>query len=559
MLRIFKRRSSSWDNSIEIYCSCRKRFTALLAFYITILCIFPLISVTLIKSSNFHGTLASIIGRIFFLTTYIVSLVTICIVIANSMKKNGIYTLRNESSTLCTSGYITRLKVEQANVLIAAFTTILGLGNSVFNLAELANHIISIINNEYKSNIELTYLIVSCLESGLRSIFYLFLLIFVIYQKEFKNVLGCITAKCFIGCLAVFCLYQWIFIIFNELHHEKPGQQDKCLNNSDQKLQPLDVVQQFLFPLGIEFRLTLFIELFCMALHANKTTCLADGYAKTGLKKFKSFIFCILNSFCTFFNRFFSYIFWFKIPVTQDPQLQRKHSIVEYFFIFFLIILSLLMASIVFVVILFQDVNMETNTELVNFIRSLCELIIMSIVLSYVVFLFFILHKRSKLQIIQPSSDNNDIEQKVDFFFLFLSNVCQIVFCIFSIAATIKSLTIYEGRYAFVKYIELFRLIFPIIQSPCQLFIVWICEYKITLDNGYIQILALLNFSLWLFSTFNIVMNINNPVMISIYGSIVWEAMVTTLGPLQIFYRFHSCIILIKIKAGKYAFNRENK
>ena len=103
-----------------------------------------------------------------------------------------------------------------------------------------------------------------------------------------------------------------------------------------------------------------------------------------------------------------------------------------------------------------------------------------------------------------------------------------------------------------LKIIQMLISFLKIIESPCQLFIIWICQSKISLFSGYVQILTLLNFSMWLFNTFTITMTINNTILRNVYGDNIWEMIITILGPIYIFYRFHTCLILIKIKNRKY-------
>ena len=137
MLSIFKRRNSVLTTStVGLQCKCRKRFTPFLLFNFLILCVLPLISLILIKSNDFNGTIESIIGRIFFINAYLTCIVTMCIVLNISHKRNDKYTTRErtESIVLPILDYINRLKVEQSNILIASFISILGLGMVIFNL-----------------------------------------------------------------------------------------------------------------------------------------------------------------------------------------------------------------------------------------------------------------------------------------------------------------------------------------------------------------------------------------------------------------------------------------
>lgn len=171
------------------------------------------------------------------------------------------------------------------------------------------------------------------------------------------------------------------------------------------------------------------------------------------------------------------------------------------------------------------------------------------------IFAFFFLecgcHKK-------PTSHNN-VEKEIDFFFLILANLCLLVYQSLSCAATIMSISTFTATdYDYIEYVELFYSIVPIIQSILQLYIVWILENKIKLDTNYLQVLTMLNFSLWLFDTFSVVFTLINPVPIEAYGRSTWKNLVTIFIPFAIFYRFHSCIVLIKIKAEKYSHDHIN-
>jgi hypothetical protein len=354
--------------------------------------------------------------------------------------------------------------------------------------------------------------------------------------------------------MSIFCFYQWIFVIFDEIKTGHLSHPENFGKNNETKFHKINEMQQFLYPLSSEFRMTLFIELFFIAFNAKKTTCLIENsYMRVGLKIFKKAIFFILDKTFKYFNNFFKRIFCFKIPFTEKSQIIKKHTIFEYFFIFGLIMMSVLMVSIAIVVILFQNVNIENNTQLVLLISELCGLVIISILCIYIVFLFFIFHKRSKLQIDHQVGFTEEIEQKVDFFFLIVSNLCHFVFFNIAFGGLIKSIVDKNDQSLNnLKIIQILSSFFKIIESPCQLFIIWICQSKISLLSGYIQILTLLNFSLWLFNTFTITMTINNKILRNVYGERIWEIIITILGPIYIFYRFHTCLILIKIKNKKY-------
>ena len=140
-------------------------------------------------------------------------------------------------------------------------------------------------------------------------------------------------------------------------------------------------------------------------------------------------------------------------------------------------------------------------------------------------------------------------------FYLFCLFDAFVLFYLISFGGVLRSIISNNNDHVptYLKIIAIVSSFLKFLETPFQLFIMWIFQCRISLISGYIQILALLNFSLWVFITFTITMTINDSVLNSIFGVFVWQTLVTVLGPLNVFYRFHVCIVLIKIESGKYS------
>lgn len=565
---------STKDNSVKIRFKYNKKYIISLIFYFIILCILPLVALILMKINDFHASVSSVIANIFFIISYIISLITLFAIVIKNHRRHGDYTV---TYNITREKFIKTIQLEKAIVIICAFVAVLGIGDSVLNLCQLTDIILIIINEDHKheSAIIMLYDIVSIIEYGVKSIYHICLLIFVLYHEKFRQTLTHCPSKYFIACLSVSCLYQWILIILEDVHHGTEMYSKKNINVNATAIQVnqtslilFDKYEKFLYPLAIEFRITLFIEFACLAFKVDQDGYDDEGYSSAILNSIRNGFNWFLVTFLKAVDFIFQKIICFQInkqpSLNGHVEVQRKEiTFVEYCFTFFLIIISVFLTCVAFIIVVFRDNNSNVDPDMVRAVAEICHFVLLCAALIYVSILFFVIVKNSRIEKSHiHSTHNSDIEKKIDFFILFLSNLSLVVYHILSIIASSYSINKGTSKATnsndeFIKYIELLYSIVPIIESTLQFYVVWLLENKIKINKEYIQILILLNFSLWLFDTFSVVFILLNKIPINLYSSIIWKSIVTVFLPLSIFYRFHSCIVLVKINVEKYVHNHE--
>ena len=280
-----------------------------------------------------------------------------------------------------------------------------------------------------------------------------------------------------------------LFIIFQEIYHEKKNfyfltNRSTCYENTS-LLNSFSEVERFLYPLGIEFRISCFIELFFISLSKRRSGNL------------------LIKIFFNNTNPHRNSRIEHKYKNVSENEIdeETEESKFGHLFVVCSMLISIIIVSISIVVIFFQDNNIGRNSNLVIGISELCETLFMLTGSIYIAFLLLKMHNKNMLtsQIINTSNTlkmSND--KKIDFIFLFLSQISLIIFCFLSSLGSIKSLwTSDRGISKYVIYLILISSITSLIQSILQSICIWIIRYKIVLDKSYIKILILLNFGIW--------------------------------------------------------------
>ena len=540
-----------------------------------IIFIFPIISIMIIKIDDFGDTafvfiglsklinyfdaklgsfyFYSIIGNILLIFVYILILISIGIVMSSSSRKHS-NPGRYNNLQLPYETFKRQLKAQRAILIINTLMSMLGLGDSVFDLTRLVDHVLTIINKTYTTDKAYALLIISIFENGFKCIYHLCLLIFIIYHKRYENVFNCLVLRVFIGSLSICCLSQWLFIIFQEIYHERKNvwfQNRTTCNESATLLNSFTEVERFLYPLGIEFRISCFIELFFISLSKRRS-----GNVLVKI----------------FFNNTKIHgnqrIFYQEINHSGNESVEErnenaseksKKSKFDNFFMVTSMLISIIIVSISVVVIFFQNNNFRKNSNLVIAISELCETVFMITSIIYIVFLLVKMHSRNMLasQIISTNHKMSN-DKKIDFIFLFLSQISLLIFCLLASLGSIKSFWMdakEKEMSNYVIYLIITSSITSLIQSILQSIYIWIIRYKIVLNKSYIKILILLNFGIWLFDTFSAIKFVISNIQIRVYGKPGWEILSTIFIPLSLFYRLHSAIVLIKLKAETYSSN----
>jgi hypothetical protein len=173
-----------------------------------IIFIFPIISIMIIKIDDFQETLFVFIGNVLLIFVYILILISIGVIISSNSSKHS-NTGKYDNLKLPYDTFRKQLNAQRAILIINTVMSMLGLGDSVFDLTRLADHVLTIVNGSFKSNTAYAFLIISIFENGFKCIYHLCLLVFIIYHKRYENVFNCLILRVFIGSLSICCLSQW--------------------------------------------------------------------------------------------------------------------------------------------------------------------------------------------------------------------------------------------------------------------------------------------------------------------------------------------------------------
>ena len=573
MYNVAKRHLSIWSTATLQYniktckCDCsskRKFYNVLFGIVVFIL---PLIAILIVKIENFAKNRSVLVAEIFLIITYLVVLILICEMISESYKSKYLYP--SEEDGRVTSQTRThfieskKLKTEQADLIISIFVTILGLGNATFQLTIVGNEILMLLNNENNTRFDIVYGVFAMLEHFTKCICDLCLLLFIINHEKFENILKCVKWKPFIGFLSLSSFCQWLFIIFQEINYEhafykytakamaiiehKSILELSYLNVSEtEKFQHFNKIQQFLYPFGIEFQLTCFIELLSIFLWQTNCHYFNGSIFKkilVHISQFSTTCSNLCDSIMNVCRRQIFCCFTVKIRHQISPK-QRSH--IEHTFKLLAFVFSNLMISLLIVILFFQESNVEYKAIVVRVVTTVCNIVLISMTSLYSIFLYFILHHRSVYRK-EHEIINKVFEKRIDFIALVVSNMALITFKLITIIADV-----HDDIPVYLKALEITLLTLSFMQSTLQIFLSWVFIQKIKLDGGYIQVLVALNFAIWLTDTFSIFNDQTYGIRNKIYGDVCSELWNIIALPLAIFYRMHSCVVLIKINSDEY-------
>ena len=449
--------------------------------------------------------------------------------------------------------------VRESNLAIYAFITILGVGDAIFNLTRSLDQFFAILSIDYEN--ERLYLILSFIENFLKLLYQLFLLFFIIYHKDFINMLYSRSwLKWFIGYLSILCLIQWVFIILQEIFNERDLNDAKT---TSYRLTTLNLTsfknyELFLYPLGIEFRICCFIEL----------------------------LFLFLSSFVWVYDKYYisnvphnSHEDSQIVPLCEskilNTMLRQSNSYTTKHSEFFLLLaFSIFLFSFSIIVVLFQYNNILTNIDVVTISHEICVLIVMLFML--IIFLFPITSVTNESNetiarnfqfIMQPNTSKSiasqmmyfnkcEIMKKIDFVFLYISIVFLIVHCSFTICGDIiiisENTENYRQRKIDLNVLTLITSLLTCVQGIVQIKKMSNFKNKGNLNKKFMNIAILMNLTVWMLETFSDKDVNKSQIQIKSFGVNAFENFSPIFLPLAKFFRFHSCIVLIKIKYEKY-------
>ena len=546
---------------------CTQHSKIFLSLSTLITFILPLLSITQIAIDEFNDKMLSEYANCCLIVTYIIVLLTFGYMITRSHKLKVVLptiATYDELKALDTSESL----VSKGYLAIYTFISILGLGDSLFNLTSAGNQLLYLItdtNNQYNTS---SILIV--IENFIKFYYHLCLLLFIFNHDHYLNVLKCVVNKAFIFTLSISCFLQWVLAIIQELRYQQLL--EKHVHNSlnitmigNGTVASFTQIQRFLLPFSVEYRITLFIEFYCIYLYKNENECLNVPLVIKLVQNIKFFITKTTNYIYNLTDVCLSTVNKVFLIKVSDNKLETNHrSLVEQIISIVLILLSIQIVSFSIVIVLLQDYNQYSNSEFVSVIREISNTVLYVVVTLYSIFIIIILYKRryrkqdyySK----KESAVEINMEKQIDFIFLVISNLSVVLLNLLSITGLLWSFSVdsVSERLEVLQKIEIFDLICSCVQAVLQLFIIWVLEHDIRLDNEYTQILTLLNFAIWIFESFSIVNRDIYEIQKLFYSKTGWEIITLVLLPVAVFYRFHSFIMLIKIVTQKYKIEHEH-
>lgn len=559
---------SIWSTSSIEYCvrnqkcdcnkSKRKFYNILFGLIVFLL---PLTAIIIVKIEDFQKTVSVLIAEIFLIITYLVVSVLLCEILHESYVDKhstvGHHQHQVQFDTCSSSSSNVpsiieeklNVKTEKADIIINVFITILAIGNSTFQLTIVANEILRVLNLSENTAFFTSLSVLKIFTNSIKCVYDLCLLVFIIHNEKLKNILKCLKWKPFIGFLSLSIFFQWIYVILQETNYEKKYFRHDIKNESLNISHPakfivLDRIQEFLYPFGIEFQIICFIEILSVFLWQT-------NFSRLRGKIFKK---VVLNS--SRVKNAMHYVFRGCAPLCNKDYMScnlrvhheitpSKPNAVEHTCKLFAFICSNIIISLLIVLLFFQESNFENKT-LVRAINTISNLILVATTSFYSIFLCLITSKRSSSR-----KEHETIyrlnEQRIDFAALFISNLSLISFKVITIIADV-----HVNIPAHIKICEIVLLSLSCVQSTLQLFHMNIFTYKLKLESGYIQLLIAFNFALWLMETFSITNDQTHDMRRKVYGHVGAELWNVAVLPLAIFYRMHSCIVLVKINSDLY-------
>ena len=543
-----------------------KYFLGISSFLILI---FSVTAVAIIKSDDFAYTVWTFMGNLFLIISYILGLVSIGIIAAEN------YRLKVKKKTVSMNflihfdTYKHQLKIQRASLMINTLLLVLGIGDAVFNLTKLADDCVALIYSEKETFSHMKYLVVtvSLFENAFKCIYHLSILVFILHHRKYEQMLKCLVIRIFLYSMSLTFLSQWFFVIFQEINHTNHDKNITKTNTTqhtfvENSYPTFNKIEQFLYPLGTEFRISMFIELFPLSLSESKEELFLVKKLNFYFHKVKQHD-SAENS-----SRHDSKKtnFYVAYPEKRDNHLQtiktakhdkHKHSMVGHFCMFLSVLISIILVSASIVVIFFQDFKINLKISLVILVSEICETTFMTTSGIYLIFLLIKMYK-SRVK------KNNDTclktysrteEKTFDFGVLFVSQTSLVVYSLLTAVGSMKTLknpNLFQNYNDTIIWLTFVTSVTSIFQSVLQTICIRYLKEKKILHKVYVRILILLNFGIWIFDTFSATKHETSQIQRNIYGKYIWEIICAIFIPLSIFYRIHSSIILIKLNSRAY-------
>lgn len=491
---------------------------------VLMLILLPAVSVAMIKIA-FNGSHDTVFTKaawnadILLITTYIVSFIGI-IMYYDGGKGQQPNIQQNQ---------------EKYSPISIVFIFILGFGDSLCNLTRTIDQILLALNANSDCS---HYVWTSVAENLLKSVYQLCLLMFIIDRIIKKAKPSSQLHKIFILGLSGSSVCQWLLLLFQEIDHDHRDN-DVCISNTSGSETLFKAIEPFIYPLGLEFRASIVIELLILS--------------HFGCKEIKELFCCCCKEQCGCPKISCPTMTYRKIFCHTMKQCGKS-------FLFIAVpALGILVVSAALVFVFFQESNISNNAhgftlmrnitnEQITFGSEVCEGIL-ALIIS-------ILTAWSMLELwcCQNSPNRKKIHKEfwIDFVVLCLVWIWLLAYCCYTWhgAAHYKNT---DGLQKHIKGLTIAASAIPIFQTLSQaIVIILVAKTSKCLSNVTIYLWIIFSFAIWLFDTFSAKEFATNNIQTVCYGHEKWEEINAILVPMAIFFRFHTCIIFANIKDEVY-------
>ena len=441
------------------------------------------------------------------------------------------------------SHHKTKTKAHPISFITLTFLVILGFGDSLFNLTRLGDQFIIILNQNYPSNNECKWFIAtSAIENALRCACQLCILMFLMFLMENPHQSKTISLRIFASGVSVFSFFQWLMIIFQEIEYEKNEHEphSRCKLNSTAFIKSFEDIEPFLYPLGIEFRFACFIEYLAMADIVLPEKYRACYRIYTWLSRVVYRVGEFISSMVKLlFQRMIGKIRCFSACTSVGRSSYRKP-----FSYIFLRTSGIFLVSISMIFVFFQDYN-SNKTNIITIISESCEIVLGIAILVHTI------RSLQKSSATLGKEININRHFKIDFMFMLFAISFMLIYCCLTLIGA--SIYVHSDQMTLtIKSLTIIASIIPLIQTPLQVTFIWeVRKDEIKSFRIHNDMWIILSFAIWLFDTFSAKKFSTNTIQTSYFDH--WNIWAAICVPMTIFFRFHSCVVFAKMKAGVYA------
>ena len=378
---------------------------------------------------------------------------------------------------------------------------ILGCGDALFNVTRFGDQLLIIITNGYVSDGCRTKINFSITENFFRCISQLVILFFMLYHEKIKAQSSPFI-RAFIRVLPLSIACEWLMILMQEVDKHL-RHYDDCIKHDWVKPYSFNSTEDYLYPLGTEFRSFALMELLIIMIKVCPWTK--------------------------------------KQAPSNKPLISRRESDTHHSrwnlpgakIIGGTIGVLVVIFSITF--IFFQESYYEEEKSEIILISEISEVILVSVL--FILSIVTVLWKSNT-----PKTEYNSRE-KIELWALFIAWLAVETYCVLTFIGAVKyQATTHIGRTT--KIMTIFASSISAFQSLLQfILIIRVTARKQFLSEKWLQSWIMISFAMWLFDSFSAKKYSTNTIQLESYGKTTWTTLGAIFIPPAIFFRFHSCIM----------------